>query len=122
MGSMGTLILPIIVLAAMWFFMSRSTKKQQQERQNTLNAMKTGDNVVTIGGLHGVLSEVNDKTVVIDCEGIFLEYDKAAIKSVTPGTAVYNDDTVTEVEETPVEKVVEPTEPVETPDTTENKD
>ena len=128
---MGTLILPIIVLAAMWFFMSRSTKKQQQERQNTLNAMKAGDDVITIGGLHGVLSEVNDKTVVIDCEGIYLEYDKAAIKSVTPGTAVYNDDTVTKVEaeETPaatfeeVADSTEPTEePVETPDKIENKD
>ena len=50
--------------------------------------MKAGDRVVTIGGLHGVLSEVNtDKsTVVIDCEGIFLEFDRAAIRTVTPGT------------------------------------
>ena len=49
---------------------------------------KYEDRVVTIGGLHGVLSEVNtDKsTVVIDCEGIFLEFDRAAIRTVTPGT------------------------------------
>ena len=74
------LLIPIIVLAAMWFFMSRSTKKQQQERQNTLSAMKPGDSVVTIGGLHGVLSEVNDKTVIIDCEGIYLEFDSLSQK------------------------------------------
>ncbi len=51
--------------------MSRSQKKQQQERQNLLDSMKPGDSVVTIGGLHGVVSEIdNDKrTVVLDCEG-----------------------------------------------------
>ena len=75
----------------MWFFMSRSQKKQQQERKNLLENMKAGDRVVTIGGLHGVLSEVNtDKsTVVIDCEGIFLEFDRAAIRTVTPGTGLH---------------------------------
>lgn len=125
------LLIPIIVLAAMWFFMSRSTKKQQQERQNTLSAMKAGDDVVTIGGLHGVLSEVNDKTVIIDCEGIYLEFDKAAIKSVTPGTGVQTDDAVTEVEvneaaeatvtEAPEAPVDAPSEATDT-DTTEQKD
>ena len=87
MGTLPMLVM-FIALLAMWFFMSRSQKKQQQERKNLLENMKAGDRVVTIGGLHGVLSEVNtDKsTVVIDCEGIFLEFDRAAIRTVTPGT------------------------------------
>jgi len=68
--------------------MSRSQKKQQQERKNLLENMKAGDEVVTIGGLHGVLSEVNTEksTVIIDCEGIFLEFDRSAIRTVKPGT------------------------------------
>ena len=67
------------------------------------------DSVVTIGGLHGVVSEIdNDKrTVVLDCEGIFLEYDRAAIKTVKPGTVVTNDATTT------VETTEEPAETVE---------
>ncbi|MBO0449479.1 preprotein translocase subunit YajC [Enterococcus sp. MJM12] len=98
MGGLPTIIMFVVLLGAMWF-MSRSTKKQQQERQNTLNAMKPGDEVVTIGGLHGVLSEVDEtnKTVTIDCEGVFLVFDKQAIKSITPGKSVVVDDTVTEV-------------------------
>ncbi len=55
MGGLPTILMFVVLLGAMWF-MSRSTKKQQQERQNTLNAMKPGDEVVTIGGLHGVLA------------------------------------------------------------------
>ena len=44
-------------------------------QRQLLDSMKPGDSVVTIGGLHGVVSEIdNDKrTVVLDCEGIFLE-------------------------------------------------
>ncbi|MGQ4243160.1 preprotein translocase subunit YajC [Enterococcus casseliflavus] len=78
----------LVALVAMWFFMSRSQKKQQQERKNLLENMKAGDEVVTIGGLHGVLSEVNTEksTVIIDCEGIFLEFDRSAIRTVKPGT------------------------------------
>ena len=78
----------LVALVAMWFFMSRSQKKQQQERKNLLENMKAGDEVVTIGGLQGVLSEVNTEksTVIIDCEGIFLEFDRSAIRTVKPGT------------------------------------
>lgn len=110
--------------------MSRSQKKQQQERQNLLDSMKSGDEVVTIGGLHGVVSEIDNekRTVVIDCEGIFLEYDRAAIKTVKPGTVVTNDSTVNTVEKTEpkvaetVEVKEEATETVETPeDSKENK-
>lgn len=87
MGSLPMLVM-FVALLAMWYFMSRTQKKQQQERQNLLDSMKPGDEVVTIGGLHGVVSEIDNekRTVVLDCEGIFLEYDRAAIKTVKPGT------------------------------------
>ncbi|WP_394896682.1 preprotein translocase subunit YajC [Enterococcus hirae] len=129
MGSLPMLVM-FVALLAMWYFMSRSQKKQQQERQNLLDNMKSGDEVVTIGGLHGVVSEIDNekRTVVIDCEGIFLEYDRAAIKTVKPGTVVTNDSTVNTVEKTEpkvaetVEVKEEATETVETPeDSKENK-
>ena len=110
--------------------MSRSQKKQQQERQNLLDSMKSGDEVVTIGGLHGVVSEIDNekRTVVLDCEGIFLEYDRAAIKTVKPGTVVTNDSTVKTVEKPEpkfaetVEVKEETTETVETSEASkENK-
>ena len=129
MGSLPMLVM-FVALLAMWYFMSRSQKKQQQERQNLLDSMKSGDEVVTIGGLHGVVSEIDNekRTVVIGWEGIFLEYDRAAIKTVKPGTVVTNDSTVNTVEKTEpkvaetVEVKEEATETVETPeDSKENK-
>ncbi|MDY4307589.1 preprotein translocase subunit YajC [Enterococcus mundtii] len=119
MGSLPMLVM-FVALLGMWFFMSRTQKKQQQERQNLLDSMKAGDEVVTIGGLHGVVSEIDEtnRTVVLDCEGIFLEYDRAAIKTVKPGTGAMTS--------TPIAPVEEPTEPdvietVEVPETPEEK-
>ena len=48
MGSLPMLVMFVVILG-MWFFMSRSQKKQQQERQSLLDSMKQGDEVVTIG-------------------------------------------------------------------------
>lgn len=100
------MLIMFVVLLTMWYFMSRSQKKQQQERQKLLNSLKSGDEVVTIGGLHGVVSEINDekRTVVLDCEGIFLEYDRVAIKIVKPGTVTESETTVTSAKE-PIEKL-----------------
>lgn len=55
--------------------------------------MKLGDLVVMIGGLYGVVLEIdNDKwIVVLDCEGIFFEYDCVVIKMVKLGIVVIND-------------------------------
>ncbi|MFD1900540.1 preprotein translocase subunit YajC [Enterococcus termitis] len=111
MGGGISFILPLILLGGMMFFMTRSQKKQQNERQTLLDAMKVGDEVVTIGGLHGVISEIDSskKTVFIDCEGIVLEFDRAAIKTVKPGTAVVNDSDVTVVETKEETVIEEPT-------------
>ncbi|MBO0459193.1 preprotein translocase subunit YajC [Enterococcus hulanensis] len=122
MGNFSMIILLVLMLG-MFFMMNRSQKKQQQERQNLLEAMKVGDGVVTIGGLHGVISEINnsDKTVTLDCEGIFLVFDRASIRTVKAGvgpTAAPVETEVVEPEVTmPEETVVE-----ETPeDKTEDK-
>lgn len=104
-------IILIVAMVGMWWFTSRAQKKQQQERQNQLNSMTPGAQLVTIGGLHGVLSEVNtDKnTVIIDCEGIFLEFDRTAIRTVKPAPLA------PEAEVTETEEIVT----VEAPEVTE---
>lgn len=48
-----------------------------------LNALKKGDKVITIGGIHGTVSSVKEKTVIVkvddDCK---LEFNRTAISSV----------------------------------------
>ncbi|MBL1227745.1 preprotein translocase subunit YajC [Enterococcus sp. BWB1-3] len=100
MGNGFTMILTLVVLGGMMFFMTRS-QKQQKEHQILLNNMKVGDKVVTIGRLHGVVSEIDsvNKTVFIDCEGIILEFDHSAIRTVKPNTTSTSE---------PIEQMEEP--------------
>ncbi len=104
---MGAMLFPLVIIGGMMFFMTRTQKKQQNQRQELLNSMNAGDEIVTIGGLYGVIHEVNtDKgTVIIDCEGIYLEFERNAIKTVKPGTSTAVVEEVAEVIET--EEVIE---------------
>lgn len=74
----------IAIMALMYFMMIRPQKKAATKTQDMLSAMKKGDAIVTIGGLHGVIDEVNttNNTIVIDCDGIFLTFEKKAIARV----------------------------------------
>lgn len=117
---MNPTIIMLIVLGGMMFFMTRTQKKQQQKRQELLNSMTVGSQVVTIGGLHGVIAEIDQvkDTVWLDCEGIQLEFNRAAISTVTPtvGDVPVTEQTevtevVTEVTEEPI-KTAEKTEEI----------
>lgn len=78
-------LLPFILMfGVMYFLLIRPQKKQQEKVQNMLDTLAVGDSVVTIGGLHGIIDEINDqtKTVVLDCEGIYLTFERRAIARV----------------------------------------
>lgn len=69
--------------------MIRPQKKQQQQWQNMINNLKKGDHVVTRGGLHGVIDTIDkaNKTVTLDCDGIFLTFSLNAIGNVQKAPA-----------------------------------
>ena len=62
--------------------MSRPQNKKQKETQKMLDALKKGDKVVTIGGIHGVVSSVKDKTVIVKVDdNCKVEFTRSAIAS-----------------------------------------
>ena len=74
-----------------------------------LSQIKPGDKVITIGGLHGVIDEVNkeNNTVTLDCEGIFLVFEKRAISRVVSSNTVAAEAGIIEKEEAPAEQTEE---------------
>lgn len=78
------MIIMLVVMVGMIWFMQRSQKKQAEERQNQLKAIQKGDEVVTIGGLYGIVDEVDadNQKLVLDVDGVYLTFELAAVKRV----------------------------------------
>jgi preprotein translocase subunit YajC len=83
-GSFVTTLIPFaLIIAIFYFFIIRPQNKKQKETKRMLDAIKKGDKVVTIGGLHGVVQSVKESTVIIKVdENTKLEFTRASISSV----------------------------------------
>lgn len=84
LGGMSSIIFFALILGLMYFMMIRPQRKQQQQRQEMMSKLNVGDKVTTIGRLHGVVDSIDDdaKTVTLDCDGVYLVFDRAAIMRV----------------------------------------
>lgn len=84
MEFLSSIIMIGAMFGIMYFLLIRPQKKQQEKVQEMLSSITVGDSVVTIGGLHGIVDEINDaaKTIVLDCEGIYLTFERRAIARV----------------------------------------
>ncbi|GAB6685159.1 preprotein translocase subunit YajC [Streptococcus uberis] len=98
-------ILMFVVMLGLIFFMQRQQKKQAQERQNQLNAIQKGDEVVTIGGMYAIVDEVDTvgNKIVLDVDGVFLPFELSAIKRVVSKGDYYPEAAVVAESETVVE-------------------
>jgi preprotein translocase subunit YajC len=90
---MSFIILIILFVGMMWF-MQRNQKKAATKRQEQLDSMKPGSEIVTIGGLHGILASVDTAkgTIELDAEGVILTFDRAAVKTIKPAKTSTSDE------------------------------
>jgi len=74
-------ILPIVVIFILFYFMIIiPQKKQQKKHEDMIASLKKNDAVVTVGGMHGVIVNVKEKTFVLRVDDdTRVEVDKAAI-------------------------------------------
>ncbi|MFA6506465.1 MAG: preprotein translocase subunit YajC [Treponemataceae bacterium] len=84
-GNLLTTFVPFgLVILIFYFLIIRPQNKKQKDMQKMLSALKKGDKVVTIGGLHGVIQSVKENgTVVVKVdEACKLEFNRSAIASI----------------------------------------
>ena len=78
-GSM-TLIMILLLLLIFYFFMIRPQQKKQKQIEEYRSKLAKGDKVVTIGGLHGKITDVQEKVFVIEiADGVRITIEKAAV-------------------------------------------
>lgn len=60
-------LLPLfLILVVFYFFFIRPQTKKNKDLKKFREAIKKGEKVITIGGLHGKVAEVKEKTVILD--------------------------------------------------------
>jgi len=62
------LIFVAIFFALMYFVMIRPQMKKQKEHRHLIEELKRGDRVITAGGIHGVIENISEDTVIIKVE------------------------------------------------------
>jgi preprotein translocase subunit YajC len=70
-----------MILVVFYFFMIRPQMKKQKELKKFRENLKVGDKVVTIGGIHGKILEMNESTILVNSEGSKIRFEKSAIAS-----------------------------------------
>lgn len=80
-GSMASAFLPLVaIFVIFYFFLMRPQSKKQKETEKMINSLKKGDKVITIGGIHGVVSSLKEKTVIIKVDDdAKIEFNRSAI-------------------------------------------
>ena len=81
-GSMMWILL-IAMFAIMYFFMIRPQNKKQKEIANFRKSLQVNQKVITAGGIHGVIKEINDDYIVLEiASNVKIKIDKNSIFAV----------------------------------------
>ena len=78
-GGGGMIIMMLAIFVIMWFFMIRPQQKRQKEIRKFQNSLQEGTNVVTGGGIYGVVKKIDLATNIVDIEiskGVVIRVDK----------------------------------------------
>ena len=72
-----------LVFLIFYFLLIRPQRKEQKEREALIATVKKGDKIITIGGLHGMVTLTKDRTVVMKVdENCKIEISRSAIATV----------------------------------------
>jgi preprotein translocase subunit YajC len=68
------------IILVFYFFMIRPQQKKAKDQKKFIEEVNKGDNIVTIGGMHGRIAEVEGDTFVLEVEkGGRIKFNKSAI-------------------------------------------
>ena len=79
-SSVTSIVFLVLIFGVFWLFMIRPQMKKQKAQQKFKESIGKGDKIVTIGGVHGKILEVQDTTFIIEVEGQNrLKIEKSAV-------------------------------------------
>ncbi len=92
MGALGSFLPLILIFVVFYFLLIRPQQKRQKQHAAMLDALKSGDEVMTNGGIYGTITSVDDSntfTVEI-ANGVKIKVAKGGIaQKIDPMQASY---------------------------------
>lgn len=89
-GSPGLLpsLLPFVFMIVIFYFLLiRPQQRRQKEQRQLLASLKTGDKVITSSGIHGLIANVKDNTVLLKiADNVKIEVEKNSVATVSRQT------------------------------------
>ena len=83
-GMVSTIVMFALIIVIFYFMILRPQQKRAKEREQLLTSIKKGDKVITIGGIHGIIVGLEDKTVLVQiADNVKVKYEKSSIGSIT---------------------------------------
>ncbi|MDX6614856.1 MAG: preprotein translocase subunit YajC [Blastocatellia bacterium] len=84
-GGLGLLVPMVLVFGVFYVLMIRPQQKRQRQLQETIGGLKSGDRIVTTGGIIGTITAVRDTSFLIRSgEKSILEIARSAVAGVEP--------------------------------------
>ncbi|PTM58326.1 preprotein translocase subunit YajC [Desmospora activa] len=83
METLASFLPLILIFAVFYFLLLRPQQKRQKERNTMLSSLKKGDKVITIGGLHGTIMDLNDERISLKVnENTRLTFERSSVNAV----------------------------------------
>jgi preprotein translocase subunit YajC len=81
---LATLILLVAMFALLWLLLIRPQRRKQMEQKQLLQSVEPGDEVLTVGGLYGIVRDIDeeDDLIVEIAEGIQVRIARRAVGGV----------------------------------------
>ena len=82
-GLFSTVLMLVMMLAIFYFMLIRPENKRKKEAEQMRSSVKTGDKIVTIGGIIGIVVNVKEDRIVLETSSdqVRIEMAKWAISS-----------------------------------------
>ncbi len=79
-GGWSGMLMIVAMIVVFYFFMIRPQQKKQKELKKQRDAMQKGDKVVTAGGIHGRIKQLEGNCVFMEvAEGVVLKVDRGSV-------------------------------------------
>jgi preprotein translocase subunit YajC len=89
LGGFAQLLPIILIIGVFYFLLIRPQQKRQRQLQETISNLKTGDRIVTTGGIIGVIITVRDTSFLIrSADKSILEIARSAVAGIDDEAAV----------------------------------